>query len=118
MATLSAKITLSSTDLTSDALNMTVTDAITISKAVELKRVVLSTTAASIVTAASYTKAFVFVKNMDSAISIKLVKAEGGDEFIDLGPGEFGFFPWSTAVDLKADAASGTPVLEVGIFEV
>ena len=106
MATLSAKITLSSTDLTSDALNMTVTDAITISKA------------ASIVAAASYTKAFVFVKNMDTAISIKLVKSEGGDEFMDLGPGEFGFFPWSTAIDLKADAASGTPILEVGIFEV
>ena len=118
MATLSAKITLSSTDLTSDALNMTVTDAITISKAVELKRITLSTTAASIVAAASYTKAFVFVKNMDTAISIKLVKSEGGDEFMDLGPGEFGFFPWSTAIDLKADAASGTPILEVGIFEV
>ena len=55
---------------------------------------------------------------MDSAISIKLVKDEGGDEYMDLGPGEFGFFPWSTAVDLQADAASGTPILEVGIFEV
>tara|TARA_B100001769_G_scaffold271444_1_gene264220 strand:+ start:210 stop:566 length:357 start_codon:yes stop_codon:yes gene_type:complete len=118
MATLSAKITLSGTDLTSDALNMTVTDAITISKAVEVKRVVLSTTAKDIVAAASYTKSFVFVKNMDSAININLVKAEGGDEYMALGPGEFGFFPWSTAVDLKADAASGTPILEVGIFEV
>ena len=71
MATLSAKITLSSTDLTSDALNMTVSDAITVSKAVELKRITLSTTSVTIVGAASYTKAFVFVKNMDSAISIK-----------------------------------------------
>ena len=44
MATLSAKITLSSTDLTSDALNMTVSDAITVSKAVELKRITLITT--------------------------------------------------------------------------
>ncbi len=118
MATLNAKLTLSGNDLTSDALNMTVSDVLTISKGVEFKRVVLSTTAINIVPAASFTKAFVFVKNIDTAIDIKLVKAEGGDEFIALGPGEFGFFPWSTVVDLQADAASGTPILEVGIFEV
>ena len=39
MATLNAKLTLSSNDLTSDALNMTVSDVLTISKAVELKRI-------------------------------------------------------------------------------
>ena len=77
MATLSAKITLSSTDLTSDALNMTVSDAITVSKAVELKRITLSTTSVTIVGAASYTKAFVFVKNIDTAININLVKSLG-----------------------------------------
>ena len=43
---------------------------------------------------------------MDSAISIKLVKDEGGDEYMDLGPGELDFFPWSTAVDLRADGIS------------
>ena len=34
-----------------------------------------------------------------------------------LGPLEWAFFPWATAVDLYADAASGTPTLEVMIFE-
>ena len=46
-----------------------------------------------------------------------------GDEALDttqisLAAGEFAFFPWDSTVDLVADAASGTPVLEVGIFEV
>ena len=118
MATLTAKLTLSGTDLTSDALNMTVSDLITVEKNVEFKRMILSTTAINIVAGGLFTKAFVYVKNIDSAIDINLVKAEGGDHYMTLGPGEFGFFPWATVVDLAADAASGTPVLEVGIFEV
>ena len=97
---------------------MTVTDLITVSKDVEFKRTAISTTASNVVAAATYTKAFVYVKNIDSAIDINLVKSEGGDTYMTLGPGEFAFFPWATLVDLMADAASGTPVLEVGIFEV
>lgn len=118
MATLTAKLTLAGNNLTSDSLNIAVSDVMVISKAVEIKRITTSTTAAAIVTAASYTKAWVYVKNMDTAIAMTLVKSEGGDVFMDLGPGEFAFFPWSTLIDLYVDAASGTPVLEVAIFEV
>jgi len=118
MATLTAKLTLTGTDLTSDVLNITVTKALAISKAVEVKRIITSTTAAAIVSASSYTKAWVYVKNIDDTIAMTLVKAELGDEFMALGAEEFAFFPWSTAVDLYVDAASGSPVLEVAIFEV
>jgi len=118
MGTLNAKLTLSGTDLTSDVLNMTISDLITVEKDVEFKRITISTTASNIVAGGLYTKSFVYVKNIDSAIDINLVKSEGGDHYMTLGPGEFGFFPWATLVDLAADAASGTPVLEVGIFEV
>ena len=34
-----------------------------------------------------------------------------------LGPEEFAFFPWTGALPLGAHSASGTPVLEVRIFE-
>tara|TARA_R110000787_G_C13198935_1_gene423819 strand:- start:463 stop:582 length:120 start_codon:yes stop_codon:yes gene_type:complete len=34
-----------------------------------------------------------------------------------LGAGEFAFFPWSSTVDLFADSASGTPVLEIMLFQ-
>jgi hypothetical protein len=118
MGTLNAKLVLTGNDLTSDALNMTVNDVITVSKNVEFKRITISTTASNIVAGGLYTKSFVYVKNIDAAIDINLVKSEGGDHYMTLGPGEFGFFPWATLVDLAADAASGTPVLEVGIFEV
>ena len=117
MATLTAKLTLTSADLTSDALSFSETDTLAVLGAISQRRVVLSTTASAIVTAASYTKAYVFVKNLDTAIVIALVKANGGDEYMSLAAGEWAFFPWSTAVDLMADAASGTPALEVLIFQ-
>ena len=118
MATLAAKLTLSGSRLTSDTLNIAVSDTLVISKSVEIKRMTTSTTASVVVQASLYTKAWVYVKNMDTAIAMTLVKAEGGDVFMDLGPEEFAFFPWSTLIDLFVDAASGTPILEVGIFEV
>ena len=118
MATLTAKLTLTGTDLTSDALNLTVTKALSISKAVEVKRITTATTAAAIVDKDDYTKAWVYVKNIDDTIAMTLVKANGGDEFMALEAGEFAFFPWSTSIDLMVDAASGSPVLEVAIFEV
>ena len=34
-----------------------------------------------------------------------------------LGAGEFAFFPWTSTVDLFADAAEGTPVLEIIVFQ-
>jgi len=34
-----------------------------------------------------------------------------------LGAGEFAFFPWSAAFDIGGNSASGTPTLEVRIFQ-
>ena len=119
MTTLTPTLTLTSTDLLSDSLSINVTDALTITKAAELKRIVTSTTSSSIAVAASYTKAYVYLKNMSTTANeiITIEKAEGGDEYLFLGAGEFAFFPWASIVDLFADAATGTPILEVGIFE-
>ena len=44
-------------------------------------------------------------------------KADGGDEYMTLGAGEFAFFPWASTVDLAVDAAQGSPVLEVRIYQ-
>mgnify|MGYP003648995969 FL=1 len=41
----------------------------------------------------------------------------GMEEFIILGPGEFCFLPWDSTQDLEAISASGTPTLEVMIFQ-
>jgi len=41
----------------------------------------------------------------------------GTEDFITLGAGEFAFFPWSGTENLDALSASGTPTLEIMIFE-
>lgn len=119
MATLTPTLTLASTDLTSETLNLSVTDSLTISKAVQFKRIATSTTSTSFAAAADYTKSYVYLKNTSSNSSeiITIEKADSGDEYMFLGAGEFAFFPWASSVDLFADSASGTPVLEVAIFE-
>ena len=41
----------------------------------------------------------------------------GTPEYMTLGAGEFAFFPWASAVNLAVDAAQGSPVLEVRIYQ-
>jgi len=119
MATLTPKLTLTSSDALLDALNFTVTDSLTISGAIVQKSVVTSTTSTSVLAAASYTTSYVFLhnKSIASAEIITIEKADAGDEYMYLGAGEFAFFPWSSTVDLFADSASGTPVLEIMLFQ-
>ena len=40
-----------------------------------------------------------------------------GEQMMTLGAGEFAFFPWTSTYDLGAFCATGTPTLEVRIFQ-
>jgi len=119
MATLTPTLTLVSTDILTDSLSLSVTDSLSITGSAELKRIVTSTSSTIFAAASSYTKAYVYLKNISSTANeiITVEKADSGDEYFTLGAGEFAFFPWAAAVDLFADAATGTPTLEFGIFE-
>tara|TARA_R110002051_G_C8446957_1_gene456088 strand:+ start:19 stop:387 length:369 start_codon:yes stop_codon:yes gene_type:complete len=119
MATLTAKLTLTSSDALTDALSFSVTDALTVSGAILQKSVVTSTTSASVLAASAYTTSYVFLHNKSTASAeiITIEKADAGDEYMYLGAGEFAFFPWSSTVDLFADSASGTPTLEIMLFQ-
>jgi len=69
--------------------------------------------------AANYTKSYVYLKNLSTTAAeiMTIEKADGGDEYMTLGAGEFAFFPWASTVDLAVDAAQGSPVLEVRIYQ-
>ena len=120
MASLTAKITLTSTNLPSDALSMSVTDILPVNGQVDRKTVVTSATATVFATAGTYTDAYVFLRNK-SATASEIIHIRSGAtdsaDIMSLGAEEFAFFPWSTDEDLVYDAASGTPVLEVMIFQ-
>tara|TARA_R100000458_G_C8268113_1_gene242971 strand:+ start:398 stop:802 length:405 start_codon:yes stop_codon:yes gene_type:complete len=130
MATLTPTITLASTDVTADeTLNLTVTDSLTVAGGSTTFQVVTSTSAAIFLANGGYTKSYVFLKNLstDAAEIIHIRIATAGDlssgtatgstDTMDLGAGEFAFFPWSADGDIAYDAASGTPTLEVRVYQ-
>ena len=119
MATLTPTLTLSSSDMNGDTLNLSVTDSLSILGQVTTKQVATSTSSAIFATAANYTKSYVYLKNLSTTAAeiITIEKADGGDEYMTLGAGEFAFFPWASTVDLAVDAAQGTPTLEVRIYQ-
>lgn len=126
MGTLTTKLTMSSTNLTSDALNLSLSKVLTVAGDTRLFKVVTSTTKSNLLLAASYSKSYVYLKNMDASIVISIGMDTAADDSIDddatdifmtLGGGEFAFFPWAATYNLHVDAASGTPTLEVGVFE-
>ena len=118
MATLTPTLTLASTDISaSEALSLSVTDSLAVAGGAVQFQVATTTTGVVFAAAANYTKSYVFLQNLDSSIAMTIEKADSGDEYFSLAAGEFAFFPWASEVDLAVDAASGTPTLEVRIFQ-
>ena len=66
MATLTPTLTLSSSDMNGDVLNLSATDSLSILGQVTTKQVVTSTTHATFATATNYTKSYVYLKNLSS----------------------------------------------------
>ena len=119
MATLTAQATLTGSGLTSTALSITKNPVITISGAVTIQRKKLSTTASTLLVASAWTGSMVWIFNTEAAggNAIKIVASEGGVTYFTILPGEWAFFPWESTADMLADASSGTPTVEVGIFQ-
>ena len=120
MATLTPTLTLASTDISaSEALNLSVTDSLAIAGGATQFQVATSTSSAVFASAANFTKSYVYLRNLSTTAAeiITIEKSNGGDEYLFLGAEEFAFFPWASTVDFFADAAEGTPILEVRVFQ-
>ena len=116
MATLIPTLTLSSSDATTDLLNFSVVDNLTISKKViGLSRVTTSTSDLTLFASGSYSRSYVFLKNMDDTIAMDI--DFGSTASFNIRPGEFAFFPWHASANIVVAADSGTPILEYAIFE-
>ena len=114
MATLTPTLTLTSTDASSDSLALSVTDSLTVGNpAVSVARQEVSTSGQfNILTAADNTGiSYVYVKNIDSTNIITL-KDDSANNFLDLSPGEFAFFPVKGAIGLEATANVAACILE------
>ena len=138
MATLTPTLTLASTDISaSETLNLTLTDTLSVLGAVKTERVTIDSSETELLTnqtildASAYTKSYVLLYNTSTAASGEIITVGTTDndgtadqtleqEIFELEPGEFAFFPWhavDTVNDLMADASSGTPVLEIRVYQ-
>jgi|TARA_R100000315_G_C5178390_1_gene103292 hypothetical protein len=116
MATLIPTLTLSSADATTDLINFSVVDNLTITgKVIGLSRVVTSTGDLTLFASSSYSRSYVYLKNTDDSIAMDV--DFGSTASFNIRPGEFAFFPWHASQNIVVAADSGTPVLEYAIFE-
>ena len=116
MATLIPTLTLSSSDATTDLLNFSVINNLTINqKVIGPSRVTTSTSDLTLFASSSYSRSYVFLKNMDDTIAMDV--DFGSTASFNIRPGEFAFFPWHASQNNVVAADSGTPVLEYAIFE-
>lgn len=115
MATLTAKLTLTSSDATTDALNLTVSDTLTTTTPSRgLSRLVAATGAATeILDDALDAMAYIFIKNTDTTnyVSIATTKSTVS-QFARLNPGEFMFFCVQPDAGVSIQANTATCVVE------
>ena len=127
MATLTATLTLASTDATSNPLNLSVTDSLTVTDPIiGLSKISATTTGGdTIICASDSSIRYLYVKHTgvdasDAAVTSTLeVEIENGKSFGELSAGEFMFVPigrtgGSVAVQLEASAS--TIVAEYAFF--
>ena len=116
MPTLTPTLTLTSSDVTSDELNFSVTDSLSIAqKVVSLSRVTTSTSDLTLFASSSYSRSYVYLKNTDGSIAMDI--DFGSTASFNIKPGEFAFFPWHGSQNIVVAADSGTPILEYALWE-
>ena len=129
MATVTAGITLSSTDLNNDsagsnseALGLSVSKGLSVMGNNYSYVFATSDTSTKFLDQAKHSKCYVFLHNMSTvtAETILIELQSGNDDVMLLGAGEFALFPWSATHDLFADCQSGggTPSLEVRVYQI
>ena len=95
---------------------MSTSDSLTISgDAVGISRVATSTSDLTVLSAATYGKSYVYLKNIDGTIAMNI--DFGSTLGMTLAAGEFAFFPWDSSQNIVVLAASGAPILEYALFE-
>ena len=118
MATLNTTLTLSSTDVSSDTLSMTVTDSLSVGAPLQsISRVsVLHTGATELLTVAGNTAdTYVYIKNMDSTNYV-ILQTSAGTPYGILHPLEISFFAVQGERGLKILANSATCIVEYGYW--
>ena len=118
MATLIAKLTLSSSNISSDSLNVTVTNTVsTTTPSVGLSRLAITTADNQELVDEGTSGVFYFYfKNLD-ATNFVVLQTTASVQYARLSPGEWAFFPVNDANGLEARADTASCVLEYAYWK-
>ena len=125
MATLTANITLTSTDLLTDSLSLTVSNNLTVLQGGIFRSTVIATaaggTATTIYTADDYAApCYIYIKNTDATTTDYLYvyddTSTGDPVELKISGGEWAWMPTNADKTLRVYAATTGTVVEYGIF--
>ncbi len=126
MATVTTKLTITSSDLTSQTLSLAINKAITASHTTGVARTKVGQTAVHASAAVIYTAddyaaiAYVYIKNTDATatnfIYVYDATTSGNPEILKLAGGDFAFLPTNADMGLKAYGTDATSVVEFMVF--
>ena len=126
MATVTTKLTITSSDLTSQTLSLAINKAISASHTTGVARTKVGQTAVHANAAVIYTAddyaaiAYVYIKNTDATatnfIYVYDATTSGNPEILKLAGGDFAFLPTNADMGLKAYGTNATSVVEFMVF--
>ena len=128
MATVTSKLTLTSSDLLSQPLSLSVSKALTVTATTGLARNKITSTSkgtasgqVTLHTAADFTApAYIYIKNTDTTLSDHVIvydaTTSGNPILLLLQGGEFAFMPLNSSIDLKAYAVTSGTIVEFMVF--
>ena len=118
MATLTPTLTLTSTDVSSDTLSLSVTDSLTTAEpTVGISRKTITTADNQELVDKDISGVhYFYAKNMDTT-NFVILQTTGSVQYARLSPGEFAFFPVNDGNGLEARADTASCVLEYAYWK-
>ena len=120
MATLNTKLVLTSTDTSSNALDLTTTDALTVTQPiVDVAQTSIATGSAQALIASNSAFTYVYIRVVSGANSSDWLQVLlGGDAKLKIRVGEFCWLPLYNAQAITAEAQGGACVVEYGYWSI
>jgi len=118
MATLTAKLTLTSNNATSDALNLSVSKTVVIGEPiVALSRQTITTADNQELVDEGTSGVFYFYAKNTDATNFVILQTTASEQYARLSPGEFAFFPVNDGNGLEARADTASCILEYAYWK-
>jgi len=118
MATLTTKLTLSSSDALSDSLSLSLSGTLTITDPAEMSRVTVLHTTPTELAPVSSGAHYVYIKNISSTNSKPVdIAIAAGTVYGQIATGEFAFIPAKVNLGIEVLAIDESVVVEYAIFK-